>query len=70
MEVSKRKVNGNSSTNGHREKKKIKKINEEEDLETTYFQSEIVYHSTVTKMKVCLSFQNLEFEHFLRSMLY
>jgi hypothetical protein len=54
MEVLKRKVNGNSSTNGHKQKKnkKIKKFNEEQDLETTYFESEITYHSTVTKMKV------------------
>jgi len=54
MEVLKRKVNGNSSTNGHKQKKnkKIKKFNNEQDLETTYFESEITYHSTVTKMKV------------------
>jgi hypothetical protein len=53
MEVLKRKSNGISSTNGHGEKKKKKtKIHEEQDFETTYFESEIVYHSTVTKMKV------------------
>ncbi len=57
MEVIKRKVNGASSTNGHK-KKKSKKIREEdeEDLTTAYFESEIVYHSTVTKMKVGLFF--------------
>ncbi len=39
--------------NGHK-KKKTKKINEEEEeaLVTAYFESEIAYHSTVTKMKV------------------
>ena len=55
MEVLKRKVNGAgaSSTNGHK-KKKSKKIREEDevDLDRAYFESEIVYHSTVTKMKV------------------
>jgi len=48
MEVLKRKVNGHEK----KKKKKLKKSNEEQDLETTYFESEIVYHSTVTKMKV------------------
>jgi len=53
MEVLKRKANGISSTNGHEQKKKKKeRKNEEQDLETTYFESEITYHSTVTKMKV------------------
>ncbi|CAF1245798.1 unnamed protein product [Adineta steineri] len=53
MEVLKRKANGISSTNGHGQKKKKKtKIIEEQDLESAYFQSEIAFHSTVTKMKV------------------
>ncbi len=56
MEVLKRKVNGISSTNGHeqKKKKKTKKIHgeDEDDLATAYFESEIAYHSTVTKMKV------------------
>ncbi|CAF4667241.1 unnamed protein product [Rotaria sp. Silwood1] len=53
MEVTKRKANGTSLTNGlkHKKKKKSKK-NDEQDLEITYFESEITYHSTVTKMKV------------------
>jgi len=56
MKVLKRKVNGISSTNGHeqKKKKKIKKTNEDQDLETTYFESEIAYHSTVTKLKVAI----------------
>lgn len=54
MEVLKRKVNGNSSANGHEKKKKkrMKKTIDEQDLGSTYFESEITYHSTVTKMKV------------------
>ncbi len=52
MEVIKRKVNGISSNNRHEKKKKIKKNYEEQDLEALYFESEITYHSTVTKMKV------------------
>ncbi|CAF4909355.1 unnamed protein product, partial [Rotaria magnacalcarata] len=52
MEVSKRKANGVSPTNGHAHKKKKKTIDTEQDLEIAYFESEINYHSTVTKMKV------------------
>ncbi|CAF1346478.1 unnamed protein product, partial [Adineta ricciae] len=53
MEVLKRKSNGVSSTNGHGQKKKKKvEYAEEQDVETTYFESEITFHSTVTKMKV------------------
>lgn len=48
MEVSKRRINGNEK----KKKKKIKVINDEQDFERTYFESEINYHSTVTKMKV------------------
>lgn len=59
MEVIKRKANGISSTNGHEPKKKKKlKIDEEQDLELVYFESEINYHSTVTKMKVGIYFHN------------
>ncbi|CAF0827834.1 unnamed protein product [Rotaria sordida] len=55
MEIFKRKANGISSTNGYEQKKTKKKKtinNKEQDLEITYFESEITYHSTVTKMKV------------------
>jgi hypothetical protein len=54
MEVLKRKTNGISSTNGQKKKKKSK-IYEEQDSETTYFESEIAFHSTVTKMKVSVA---------------
>jgi hypothetical protein len=51
--------------NGHK-KKKTKKINEEEEEEnlvTAYFESEIAYHSTVTKMKVGFFFFVKEISH-------
>lgn len=52
MKVTKRKANGVATTNGHG-KKKTKIIEEnQEDLQTSYFESEIAFHSTVTKMKV------------------
>jgi hypothetical protein len=53
MEITKRKVNGNASINGHgKKKKKIKTIEDHEESQTNYFESEIAYHSTVNKMKV------------------
>lgn len=62
--VLKRKTNGKSSTNGHETKKKKAKkqiVNEEEqDLETAYFESEQAYHSTVTRMKVSYFFFSIE----------
>lgn len=64
MEVSKRKANGVLPTNGHVQKKKKKIINnEEQDLDIAYFETEINYHSTVTKLKVriCLSFGQTRF---------
>jgi len=52
MELKKRQLNGSSSSSGQKKKKKKTLDVDEENLESKYFQSEIVYHSTVTKMKV------------------
>ena len=53
MKESKRKMNVSSSTNGYGQKKK--KITSNIDEQNTYFESETVYHSTVTRMKVSIS---------------
>ena len=58
MEITKRNVNG--STNGHGKKtKKMKTMEDDGDLQTNYFESEIAYHSTVTKMKVMFHWNSI-----------
>ena len=57
MEVLKRKANGTSNGNGQEKKNKKQKKRtghhgDEQDEETMHFESELSYHSTVTRMKV------------------
>lgn len=52
MDGVKRKANGHEQA---KKKKKKAQVIDEQDAETVYFESEITYHSTVTKMKVSVT---------------